>query len=299
MDVERYLLVVADDYGIGPNTSEGILDLAQQGLVTATVLLVNSPFAEQAVRQWRKSGLPLEIGWHPCLNLDGPILPLDQVPSLVTADGQFLPLGQFIPRMLGGLLSAKEIHAELLAQYSRFQELIGSPPTFVNAHKHLHAFGPVGVVLREILAKQNPLPYIRRVRESWRTLYGVKGGRFKRVILSSVGNRQGARQARSGFPGNDWLAGITDAPCVADPEFLCRWLEHIPGNVVELTCHPGYRDTTLAPRDCPVYELDRRPREMELLRAPSFLGACRKAGFRLVSPSELARLQSCTAASAA
>jgi predicted glycoside hydrolase/deacetylase ChbG (UPF0249 family) len=299
MGAERYLLVVADDYGIGPATSEGILDLAQQGLVTATVLLVNSPFAEQAVGQWRKSGLSLEIGWHPCLNLDRPILPPDRIPSLVTADGQFLTLGRFIPRMLAGLLRAEEIRAELLAQYRRFQELIGHPPTFVNAHKHLHAFGSVGMVLREILARQDPLPYIRRVREPWRTFYRVPGGRVKRIILSASGSRQAIRQARSGFPGNDWLAGITDAHCVADPDFLCRWLKYIPGKVVELTCHPGYRDPTLAPRDCPVYELDRRPREMELLRAPSFLAACGEAGFRLVSPSELAKRRFGAAISAA
>src|SRR5437588_127944 len=44
----RCLVVVADDFGIGPATSRGILDLAAKGLVTGTVLLVNSPYAEEA-----------------------------------------------------------------------------------------------------------------------------------------------------------------------------------------------------------------------------------------------------------
>ena len=40
---------MADDFGIGPGTSQGILDLAAAGrLVTATVLLVNSPHRESA-----------------------------------------------------------------------------------------------------------------------------------------------------------------------------------------------------------------------------------------------------------
>jgi len=46
----RYLTVVADDFGIGPATSRGILDLAAKNLVTGTVLIVNSPYAEEAVR---------------------------------------------------------------------------------------------------------------------------------------------------------------------------------------------------------------------------------------------------------
>ena len=38
MQPKRYLVVTADDFGIGPATSRGILDLAGEGLVTATVL---------------------------------------------------------------------------------------------------------------------------------------------------------------------------------------------------------------------------------------------------------------------
>ena len=90
----RSLLVIADDFGIGPETSRGILDLAAMGRVTGTVLLVNSPYAEQAVQAWRAARCPLEIGWHPCLTLDRPLLPPEQVSSLVDANGNFQSLGQ-------------------------------------------------------------------------------------------------------------------------------------------------------------------------------------------------------------
>jgi len=54
MDATRFLVVIADDYGIGPETSRGILELAVRNLITGTVLLVNSPYAEEAVRAVRK-----------------------------------------------------------------------------------------------------------------------------------------------------------------------------------------------------------------------------------------------------
>ena len=75
VDAVRYLVVTADDFGIGPATSRGILDLAAEGLVTCTVLLVNSPYAAEAVDAWKATGRRLELGWHPCLTLDPPVAP--------------------------------------------------------------------------------------------------------------------------------------------------------------------------------------------------------------------------------
>ena len=95
---KRYLLVNADDFGIGPATSQGILDLALQGRITSAVLMVNSPFAEHDVRAWEKAGKPMELGWHPCLTMDPPIMPAAHVSSLVGTDGCLWPLDQFIDR---------------------------------------------------------------------------------------------------------------------------------------------------------------------------------------------------------
>jgi chitin disaccharide deacetylase len=134
---------------------------------------------------------------------------------------------------------------------------------------------------------------LRRVREAWPTLLRVPGARRKRMFLNLLGRREARQQSGVGFPGNDWLAGITDPPWVADPEFLARWLSRVPGEVVELTCHPGYLDTTLVGRDCTLHDgqLQRRVREQGLLWHASFQEACRRARFTLVSPSEASRLR--------
>jgi hypothetical protein len=290
VDGKRYLVVTADDYGIGPATSQGILDLAARRAVTGTVLLVNSPYADSAVRAWRQARLPLELGWHPCLTLDRPVLPPAKVPTLVGADGRFHSLGRFLRRLARWKIQPAEIDAELRAQYGRFHDLVGHPPTLVNSHHHVQVFRPVGSLLLGVLGRQRLLPYVRRVREPWRTLAQVPGARRKRLLLTVLGRRDARRQGRRGFPGNDWLAGITDPPRVADPEFLTRWLTRVPGRVVELTCHPGFRDLSPVGRDCTADDgqVERRVREHELLRHASFREACDRAGFMLVSPSELA-----------
>ena len=292
MQGQRYLIVTADDYGIGRETSRAILDLATAGQVTGSVLLVNSPYAAEAVQCWRRAGEPFELGWHPCLTLDRSVAPSRLVPSLLRPDGCFWPLGRFVRRLGLGRIRPLEIETELRAQYERFRELVGRPPSLVNSHHHVQVFPPVGAILRALLAKQQPLPYVRRIQESLPTLVRVPGARGKRAFLTVLGRREARRQKQLGFPGNDWLVGVTNPPYVADAQFLVRWLRSVPGQVVELTCHPGYLDRSLIGRDCTVSDgqLQRRVHEFWLLRHPSFREACRQAGFVLVAPADLQAL---------
>jgi predicted glycoside hydrolase/deacetylase ChbG (UPF0249 family) len=294
VEAKRFLVVTADDFGIGDATSRAILDLAAARRITSTVLLVTSPYAEAAVHAWKRAGRPVELGWHPCLTLDRPSAPVSEVRSLINGDGVFWPLGQFMRRLWLGRIRTGEIETELRAQYVRFRLLVGRAPLVVNAHHHVQVFKPIGAILQRILARQQPVPYIRRIREPMQTLRRVPGARLKRAFLSWMGRGGAARQKEYGFPGNDWLAGITDPPCVADPDFLTRWLREIPGRLVELTCHPGYLDQSLVGRDCQANDsqLRRRYHEYALLSDASFLAACRDAGFRMVSPAELNRYKS-------
>jgi chitin disaccharide deacetylase len=290
MDATRFLVVIADDYGIGPETSRAILELAACGVVTGTVLLVNSPHAEEAVRAWRQGGAKLEMGWHPCLTLDPPVAPVQCVPSLVGPDGCLLPLSRLLARLYLHQICPKQIEIELRAQYDRFLKLVGHPPAVVNSHQHISLFPPVGSVLRKVLKERDTtLPYMRRVQEPWSMLAQIPGARKKRMLLTLLGRMESRHEAADGFPGNDWLAGITDPPWVGDPEFFARWLTRVPGRIVELACHPGHFDATLFGRDCTEHDglAQRRVEELRLLHHPRFLDACRKAGFTRVTPSEL------------
>lgn len=291
---QRYLVVIADDFGIGPGTSEGILRLSRRGLVTGSVLLVNSPHAEAAVRAWKQSGSRLELGWHPCLTLDRPISPAGSVPSLIQKDGTFWPLGTFLKKLCFGRISATEIEGELRAQLRRFRELVGRPPTLVNAHHHVNVFHPIDCILLGMLRSLRPLPFLRRVREPWSMLWHVPGARKKRLLLNFLGRRLAGWQSTLGFPGADSLMGITDPRWIGDPRFLVRWLERTPSTAVELTCHPGLADETLAGRDTEDGLMQRRVAEYALLEHASFTEACHLAGFKLVSARELFQLQSRT-----
>jgi predicted glycoside hydrolase/deacetylase ChbG (UPF0249 family) len=285
----RSLLVIADDFGIGPETSRGILDLATLGRVTGTVLLVNSPHAEHAVQAWRAAQRPLEVGWHPCLTLDRPLLPPSQVSSLIDTRGNFQSLGRFLCRAKLGRIDPVQIDKELRAQLERFIRLTGMPPRLVNFHHHLHVFRPVDRILLQILSELEPRPYLRRVTESARVLFSVPGARLKRLFLTWHGRRCGKALAVANLPTNDALAGISTPNSVLDPNYLVRWIRRVSGEVVELTCHPGHRDETLVGRDCTADDgrVEARVEEFKHLSAPSFAEACSQAGLAITKPAEI------------
>jgi predicted glycoside hydrolase/deacetylase ChbG (UPF0249 family) len=289
MQPARFLAVVADDFGIGPETSRAIVELASVGVVTGTVLLANSPHAESAVRAWRAAGCSADLGWHPCLTMDKPVAPLHRVASLVGSDGCMGPLRRFLPRLLLGRIRPEHIRTELEAQLQRFRELTGHLPAMINTHQHAGIFPPVGTTLRSILRSLSPRPFLRRVQEPWTSYARVPGARLKRGLLTLLGRWEAARQAREGFPGAEWLAGITDPVWVQHADFFARWLSSVPGRAIELMCHPGHFDETLVGRDCRAGDglQQRRVDEYHLLRQPAFLRACRDAGFCLRPPSEL------------
>ena len=303
MDPARQLVIVADDFGIGPATSRGILDLAERGHITATVLLVNSPHAEESVLQWHRVGGPalVELGWHPCLTLDRPLLPPCRVPSLVRADGSFLSLGQLLCRLLTGRVAEPQVRAELRAQYDRFRQMTGRPPRVVNGHHHIHVLPGITRSLIDVLSQQHSSPYVRRVVETVAMLRAEDRARGKRLFLATLGRRSTPALSNAGFPGNDVLVGITDPHGLAWPneekagERLCRWLRAAPGTVVELMCHPGRHDK--AARRCdepsPLSGLvvqcgpEVRVRELELLATSSLTDQLEQCGFRRLGPRDL------------
>lgn len=288
---KRSLVVCADDYGLGPDTSRGILELAAARRISCSVLLVNSPYAEEAVIKWRDANPLCDLGWHPNLTLDSPILPPARVRSLVDPDGRFYPLGAFIKRWLFGRLDPNEIAIELQAQLDRYRELVGAEPLVVNSHQHCTIFQPIGRILAGLLKSQRPRPFVRRVRETPRLMWRIGGARVKRGFLSTIARSSNRCYDDANYPGNSVLAGICNHADARRTDFFPRWLKLASGQTVELMVHPGHWDETLVGRDCVAGDgcQERRQREHAMLASPTFAATVRGLGFWMVRPSEIGR----------
>ncbi|NBY02360.1 MAG: ChbG/HpnK family deacetylase [Planctomycetes bacterium] len=288
----RKLLVIADDFGIGPKTSEGIVHCASFGhAISGTVLLVNTPFAEHAMDLLKKSNCNLLVGWHPNLTLDKPILHPSKVSTLVDRHGFFFPLKTFITRWLLGLLDGNQIYDELEAQLFRFKQLTGNFPLIVNTHQHIAVFNPVGEKLNLLFVNNNIRPWMRRVAEESGSLIALPGSRIKRVILSYLGHRNAERLNRLGFPGPNILAGLCDPAQTSDGNFYSSRIGSIKSNFAEWMCHPGFYDETLVGRDGELNSasIAMRPKELQFLADGTFTRLASQSGFEILDPSDIVK----------
>ncbi|HEU5322490.1 MAG TPA: ChbG/HpnK family deacetylase, partial [Methylomirabilota bacterium] len=112
----RRLIVNADDFGLTPGVSAGILAAHRHGIVTSTTALVTAALdAEQAAAALAAG---LGVGLHVNLTLGAP---LTRAASLVDAGGRFVRDA----RRAAARARAADVRAEVEAQVARFERLFG------------------------------------------------------------------------------------------------------------------------------------------------------------------------------
>jgi predicted glycoside hydrolase/deacetylase ChbG (UPF0249 family) len=221
----RYAIFNADDFGYSRGINRGIVRAHEAGVVTSTTFMVNGSASAEAVRIARE--LPsLSVGLH--VNF--------------TNEAQC-----FVD-----LESPRAIRAELRAQFDRYRDLLGSLPTHLDSHQHVHRDRRVRPHFEE-LADEFRLP----LRDRPPVVF--KGGFY-----------------------SQWEYGVPDRSKVS-LEALERILRReLTGGIYEMSCHPGYVDPEF---QC-VYHEDREW-ELETLcdpRLPRILG---DAGIALIGYREL------------
>lgn len=217
----KYLIVNADDYGITARVSQGIRESHQRGIVTSTTVMIGMDDAAEAVQQALTETPKLALGLHLVVagKAQKPVLPPDQIPTLVRADGLFYDhpaWGEQAPSF-----NADEMLQELQAQFERFVAVANKPPTHLDSRYHATYFHPTAAeAMRSLALKHNlPLRHDRGIGES---------------ILEGI-------QHPVSFYELDH-----DQPL----EALLNFLQTLPeGEIVELCCHPGYSNDALVELD--------------------------------------------------
>src|SRR6185312_14625838 len=162
-DSDIRLVVNADDFGLSPAISRGILRAHRDGIVTSTSLLGNVADLDGA-RALLAQAPGLGIGVHLALTGGAPVSPADRVPTLLAPDGRFHARGQdFITAWMRGRVSPDDVQRELDAQVSRIREA-GVAIDHLDTHRHLGFLPVVGRAVEEV-ARRHGLAGIRSAVE--------------------------------------------------------------------------------------------------------------------------------------
>lgn len=129
------LIVRGDDLGMTHSANEAFELAFKQGIITCGGLIVPSPWFEDAVRRCLEHP-DWSVGLHLCVNAEWknyrwrPVLPYDQVPSLVDRNGFFYPTAE---AFLAAGPKVEEVEKELRAQIERALSF-GLKPDYLDTH---------------------------------------------------------------------------------------------------------------------------------------------------------------------
>jgi chitin disaccharide deacetylase len=268
---DRPFILCADDYGLSPGVSRGIVEAIGAARLSATSALTTA-------RAWPEQGQALhpfktktDIGLHLNLTL-GP--PLAAMPQLAPS-GQLPPLRQLIAAAVRRRLPEQEIRAEIIRQIDLFEATMGQPPDFVDGHQHVQILPGIRRWLMDELQRRG---LARRVwlRNSadplWRIL--ARGASAAKAGLVACLASGFAAEARAyGFALNDGFAGFSRFdPARNYGNDFATYLK-FPGRRHLVMCHPGHGDNDLLGVD-PVAAA--RERELAFLLSPRFVATLRQ-----------------------
>ncbi|MTI96845.1 MAG: ChbG/HpnK family deacetylase [Firmicutes bacterium] len=250
------LIINADDFGLTQGVNRAIIQAHQCGALTSATLMANGLAWHQAVELAREHPR-LGVGVHLTLTALAPVLPPEQLPSLVNREGRFRK--NFL-RLL--VANKSQVRAEWHAQLSR---LIGAglKPTHVDSHHHVHLLPGLLPVAID-LAREFGIGAIRMISPRSMTLMGVGG--IERLLASLSW-----RQSAMGLLRPDTVIGLETVA----PEHLPRFIKELGPGVHEFFCHPGVHAD---------HELEnissltaKRVRELELLCSAQLAAAISQA----------------------
>ncbi len=275
--MSKQLIVNADDYGLSAGVSAGIRQAHREGIVTSTTVLMNYPAAAEALRQALAETPTLDLGVHLVLTEGIPVLPPEQIPSLVAhgINGEFTSLLDWLEH--AGELNPAEVRAEWQAQIRAFIQITGRQPSHLDSHHHAAFYTPtLCKILLELAAEY--------------------GAAVRYPIALTVGQAQywGApwQESWDKTVAPELHALFADATLRYPPRFEARFydptdalaelhavLAELPDGVTELMCHPAHVDAELV--SLTSYHAPRAG-ELKALTAPEIRATLQAAGVELI-----------------
>jgi predicted glycoside hydrolase/deacetylase ChbG (UPF0249 family) len=226
-----YLIINADDYGYFPCISQGILEAAQAGCLTATGILANSPDLN-AQLECLDACSQLDLGVHLNLTYNRPLTKA-MCEKLHRWNGKFPNVYLMSLLILTGKISIETVRNEWCAQIEACQS---KKLVFLNSHEHIHML-PALFALTLELSKAYRIPHVRLTQAQWLSPYSASG-LIRNSLMQTMNkiNRLHSKQPTPIFLGLSHSGKL-------DISVLSRIFARLKaGAAYELMCHPGRFD---------------------------------------------------------
>ena len=241
----KRLIVNADDFGRHELINRAVEQGVTEGCLRSATLMPGGRAFASAVAV-AKSHEELGVGIHFTLANGFPVLPPEEIPSLVTGQGVFYDdYALFIKRFLTGKVRLEEVRAELAAQLRKLEEA-GLRLTHADSHQHLHTLpGIIDLVLD--LSSAAGIKAVRTPRtQLFCGKFGGVGQLVGRLGLGTLARLAAVKARRKGLATSDYFAGIVDGEAVSEA-YLLEIIRGMKSGTTEVMMHPGTDNGVLIP----------------------------------------------------
>ncbi len=236
------MIVNADDFGLTDGVNQAILELSRKGHVTSTSVMVNHLMHQNLKVPGNLSEL-IGLGIHLNLTSGAPILPPEDITTLVGSDGNFSSVEAIFENT--STYNLMQIEKEWRAQIISFVIKFGRPD-HLDSHHHVHLL-PRIFALFITLAGELQIPVRMPITpdlipevEELGDFKGL-GNRITSEMLAEdikIIQYSGVR-----FPDyfmENFLPAVNEKT-----ELLRKTISNFPVGTTELMCHPAYVDDNL------------------------------------------------------
>jgi hopanoid biosynthesis associated protein HpnK len=273
-EMERRLIVNADDFGLSPSVNEAVIRAYGEGILTTASLMVNEKGFDEAVKLAKKNSR-LGVGLHLTLLTGRSALPPEKIAGLVSPRGEFSnkPIATGFRYYFKSELH-EQLRLEIHAQFEKFHAT-GLPLDHVNGHLHLHLHPTVFRILMED-SDQLCIRHLRLTREPfWMDVPLAKGDRLYRsthaAIYFLLSGRAQSVLRRKKIRHTQRVFGLLQNARVNE-DYLLRLLPILPPGDSELYSHPS---------------LDEFRHEFDALVSPRVQEVVRQRGIKLIRYQDL------------
>ena len=236
------LLVNADDFGRHVLIDRAVAECVERGCLRSATLMPGGKAFDDAV-ETALAHPALGVGIHFTLVNGYPVLPPEEIPSLVTEDGVFYDdYIHFVKHFLAGRVAMEDVQRELAAQAAMAKT--GLSLTHVDSHQHMHVLPGI---FTAVLDAAEAI-HIDAVRIPRTPLFAGASGSLGQLIgragLATLAMLAGREAKRRGFRTPDHFAGIVAGEAVSEPH-LRHIIETLKPGVTEVMMHPGTDTVTL------------------------------------------------------
>lgn len=233
----------ADDFGRHELINRAVEISFNKGCLKSATLMAGGIAFDDAITVAKKNR-GLGVGIHFTLANGNPVLPPENIPTLVTAKGTFHDnYVVFMKKYFSGKIALSEIRSELAAQLQKILRT-GLTLTHFDSHQHLHHIPGVIEIALDIASAEN----ISAMRAANTKIFDGELNSFGKFVgrfgLSSLAKFAAYKAHNKNFVTPEHFTGIVAGESVSE-NFMAKLLDNLQDGTTEVMLHPGTDNTIL------------------------------------------------------